>query len=39
LRSDSLVSLMNQDPSPDFSTSASYEFRDFERATLKAAQP
>jgi nucleoside-diphosphate-sugar epimerase len=37
LRSDSLVSLMNQDPSPDFSTSASYEFRDFERATLGAA--
>ena len=30
LRSDSLVSLMNQDPSPNFEPSARFAFRDFE---------
>ena len=34
LRSDSLISLINQDPTPDFAPSAAYEFRDFERATV-----
>ncbi|MGI8548771.1 MAG: NAD-dependent epimerase/dehydratase family protein [Gemmatimonadaceae bacterium] len=34
LRSDSLVSLINQDPNPDFSGSSQFSFRDFEDFTL-----
>jgi len=34
LRSDSLISLINQDPRPDFTASAGIGFRDFETFTL-----
>ncbi|MGI8508465.1 MAG: NAD-dependent epimerase/dehydratase family protein [Gemmatimonadaceae bacterium] len=38
LRSDSLISLINQDPHPDFSQSAQFSFRDFENFIIKESR-